>query len=170
MSRIYTVLFEDQEHQVEIQSVEGEYEVTLNGATHRFSPLLAKGSLYSFLIDGKEVLEADVVFRQDNCELNLQNVPYHLEVFDPRRRVVSQSDAAAGGHGLISAPMPGKIVDVKVAVGDPVEKGQALVVIEAMKMQNELAAAIDGVVQEVNVKVGEAVESGQKLVLVAKPE
>ena len=89
MSRIYTVLFEDQERQVEIKSVEGEYEVTLDGATHRFSPLLAKGSLYSFLIDGKEVLEADVVFRQDTCELNLQNIPYHLEVFDPRRRVVS---------------------------------------------------------------------------------
>lgn len=169
MTRIYTVLFEDQEHQVEIKSVEGQYQVTLDGTTHSFSPLLAKGSLYSFLIDGKEVMEADVSFRQDNCELNLRNVPYHLEVFDPRRRVVSQSDAAGGGHGLISAPMPGKIVDIKIAAGDAVEKGQALVVIEAMKMQNELAAAIDGVVQEIHVKVGDAVESGQKLVMVAKP-
>ena len=144
MSRIYTVLFEDKEHQVEVQAVDGEYQVTLDGVTHRFSPLLAKGSIFSFLIDGSEVMEADVVFRQDICELNLSNVPYHLEVFDPRRRVVSQSEAAGGGHGLITAPMPGKIVDLKVAIGDKVEKGQALVVIEAMKMQNELAAAIDG--------------------------
>ncbi len=168
MPRSYTVLFEDKEYQVSIETKEGEYEVTLDGATHRFSTLLAKGSLYSFLIDGKEVMEADVTFRQDKAELNLRNVPYHLEVFDPRRRVVSQSEAAGGGHGLVTAPMPGKIVDVKVAVGDAVEKGQALVVIEAMKMQNELASAIDGVVAEIHAKPGEAVESGQKLVLVAK--
>lgn len=168
MPRSYTVLFEEKEYQVSIETKEGEYEVHLDGETHRFSPLLAKGSLYSFLIDGKEVMEADVTFRQDNAELNLRNVPYHLEVFDPRRRVVSQSDAAGGGHGLVAAPMPGKIVDVKVAVGDAVQKGQALVVIEAMKMQNELASAIDGVVTEIHAKPGEAVESGQKLVLVSK--
>ncbi|MCE9625202.1 MAG: biotin/lipoyl-binding protein [Deltaproteobacteria bacterium] len=169
MSRVYTVLFEEKEHQVEVKSVGGLYEVTLDGVTRSFSPLLAKGSLYSFLIDGSEVMEADVIFRQDNCELNLRNVPYRLEVFDPRRRAVSQSEAA-GGHGLITAPMPGKIVDVRVAVGEKVEKGQALVVIEAMKMQNELAAAIDGVVKEISAKVGEAVESGQKLLLVEKED
>jgi len=168
MARTYTVLFEDKEYQVSIEGKEGEYQVSLDGATHRFSPLLAKGSLYSFLIDGKEVMEADVTFRQDNCELNLRNVPYHLEVFDPRRRVVSQSEAAGGGHGQVNAPMPGKIVDIKVAVGDAVQKGQALVIIEAMKMQNELASAIDGVVKEIHAKTGEAVESGQKLILVAK--
>ena len=170
MAQNYTILWEDKEHQVQIEAGEGTYQITLDGETHRFEPLLAKGSLFSFLIDGTEVMEADVMFRQDNCELNLRNVPYHFEVFDPRRRVVSQSESAQGGHGLISAPMPGKIVDVKAVVGDKVEKGQALVVIEAMKMQNELAAAIDGVVQEVCVKVGEAVESGQKLVVVVKAE
>src|SRR5262249_50470195 len=170
MARAYTVLFEGREHQVQIQPVEGGYEVSLDGTTHRFTPLLDKGTLYSFLIDSLEVLEADVVFRQDLCELNLRNVPYRLEVFDPRRRVISQSEAGAGGDGRIEAPMPGKIVDVKAAVGDKVQKGQALVVIEAMKMQNELSAAIDGVVKEVCVKAGEAVEAGQKLVTVAKEE
>ncbi|HEX5034680.1 MAG TPA: biotin/lipoyl-containing protein, partial [bacterium] len=141
------------------------YELKLDGESHRFEPLLAKGSVYSFLIDGTEVLEADVSFRQDKAELNLRNVPFHLEVFDPRRRSVSQSEAA-GGHGLVSAPMPGKIVEIKVKVGDAVTKGQALVVIEAMKMQNELTAAIDGIVKEVAIQPGAAVESGQKLVLV----
>lgn len=165
MAKTYTVLFEGKEFQVDIETLEQGYELKLDGESHRFEPLLAKGSLYSFLIDGKEVLEADVSFRQDKAELNLRNVPYHLEVFDPRRRAVSQSEAA-GGHGLISAPMPGKIVEVKVKVGEAVQKGQSLVVIEAMKMQNELAAAIDGVVKEISVQPGAAVESGQKLILV----
>ena len=165
MAKTYTVLFDGKEFEVEIENLEQGYELRLNGESHRFEPLLAENPLYSFLIDGTEVLEADVSFRQDKAELNLRNVPYHLEVFDPRRRTVSQSESA-GGHGLISAPMPGKIVEVKVKVGDAVQKGQALVIIEAMKMQNELAAAIDGVVKEVAVQPGAAVESGQKLILV----
>jgi len=169
MAKTYTVLFDGKEFQVELETLEQGYELKLNGESHRFEPLLAKGSLYSFLIDGTEVLEADVTFRQDKAELNLRNIPFHLEVFDPRRRAVSQSDAA-GGHGLISAPMPGKIVEVRVKVGDKVEKGQALVVIEAMKMQNELAAAIDGVVKEVSTQPGAAVESGQKLILIEAAE
>ncbi|HCU24624.1 MAG TPA: hypothetical protein DF383_06380, partial [Deltaproteobacteria bacterium] len=138
MKRILKIILEDQEHEAEITPDEGAFDVTLGGVTHRFEPLFAKGSLYSFRIDGAEVMEADVVFRQDNCELNLRNVPYHLEIFDPRRRVISQSESAQGGQGLIAAPMPGKIVEIKAAAGDQVEKGQALVVIEAMKMQNEL--------------------------------
>ena len=168
MAKTYTVLFEDKEFQVEIEELEVGYRLKLDGDSHRFEPLLAKGSLYSFLIDGTEVLEADVSFRQDKAELNLSNVPYHLEVFDPRRRAVSQSESA-GGHGLVSAPMPGKIVEIKVKVGEAVKKGQALIVIEAMKMQNELAAAIDGVVKEIAVQAGAAVESGQKLISVEAP-
>lgn len=168
MAKTYTILFDGKEFQVEIETLEQGFELKLDGESHRFEPLLAKGSLYSFLIDGTEVLEADVSFRQDKAELNLRNVPYHLEVFDPRRRAVSQSEAA-GGHGLITAPMPGKIVEVKVKVGDAVKKGEPLVIIEAMKMQNELAAAIDGIVKEINVQPGAAVESGQKLVTV-EPE
>lgn len=169
MAKTYSVLFDGKEFEVEIESLEQGYELRLDGESHRFELLLAKGPLYSFLINGTELLEADVTFRQDKAELNLRNVPYHLEVFDPRRRAVSQSDSA-GGHGLISAPMPGKIVEMKVKVGDSVQKGQALVVIEAMKMQNELASAIDGVVKEVAVQPGAAVESGQKLVTVEPQE
>lgn len=165
MAKTYTVLFEGKEHEVEIEALENGYSLKLDGETHQFEPLFTKGSVYSFLIDGTEVLEADVSFRHDKAELNLRNIPFHLEVFDPRRRAVSQSEAT-GGHGLISAPMPGKIVEVKVKAGDAVTKGQALVIIEAMKMQNELTAAIDGVVKEVAVQPGAAVESGQKLVLV----
>ncbi len=68
------------------------------------------------------------------------------------------------GSVKVSAPMPGTILGVKVAVGDKVEKGQMLLILEAMKMENEIAAPEAGTVSSINVETGESVESGQLLV------
>ncbi|HWA60182.1 MAG TPA: biotin/lipoyl-containing protein, partial [Caulobacteraceae bacterium] len=68
-----------------------------------------------------------------------------------------------GGDGLVLAPMPGKIVAVSVAAGEAVKKGQALVTLEAMKMEHALTAAFDGVVTEVAVAVGDQVSEGTTL-------
>lgn len=167
MQHHYTVLHEGEEHQVVIEKQEDGYLVMLGAEEHRFNLLLNTKTLCSFQIDGSEILEADVQFNQDKCDLFVRNVPYHLEVFDPRRRKASQSDAS-GGDGLIAAPMPGKIVDVLVTQGDTVEAGQPLVIIEAMKMQNELTAPIAGTIAEVSVKAGDTVEADAKLVVVEK--
>jgi pyruvate carboxylase subunit B len=59
--------------------------------------------------------------------------------------------------------MPGLVVEVKVSAGEPVQAGQAVIIVEAMKMQNELTAAAPGVVSEVHVRSGDAVASGQTL-------
>ena len=77
-------------------------------------------------------------------------------------------DGAATGAGpqRIVAPMPGKIVRVLVTAGDDVQLRQGLVVVEAMKMENELRAARPGRVREVFVRVGESVEAGTPLVVV----
>jgi len=71
------------------------------------------------------------------------------------------------GHGDIKAPMPGRIVALPVAAGNTVKKGDAVVVIEAMKMQNALSTPIEGTIQTIHVKIGDAVESGQTLVTIA---
>ncbi len=165
--RSYTILLEEEEHQVEITSTENGFQLELNGKSHHFVPLANKPPLFSFLMNDSEVVEADITWRQDQCELNLHNIPYKMEVFDPRRRIISQS-GTDGGSGLISAPMPGKIVDIKVKSGDVVKKGDPIIIIEAMKMQNELGAPIDGTIKEVYIKSGEAVESGQKLAVIEK--
>ncbi|WP_186754462.1 acetyl-CoA carboxylase biotin carboxyl carrier protein subunit [Echinicola salinicaeni] len=65
---------------------------------------------------------------------------------------------------FISAPMPGLILDIKVKVGDPVSKGQALLVLEAMKMENILKAPADGQVKEILVSKGDSVEKNQVLI------
>ena len=73
--------------------------------------------------------------------------------------------AATGTAGSvkINAPMPGKIVDVKVKVGDAVKKGQTVLVLEAMKMENDIVAPEDGTVASINAAVGSVVEAGETI-------
>ena len=71
--------------------------------------------------------------------------------------------AAAGGQS-VDAPMPGKILDIKVKAGDAVSFGQCVVVMEAMKMETEIVAPAAGTVASVNVSVGDAVDTGAVLV------
>ena len=72
---------------------------------------------------------------------------------------------AAGGAGSVkvSSPMPGKILAVKANVGDSVKKGQVILILEAMKMENEVVAPEDGTIASIDVKVGASVESGDTL-------
>ena len=71
--------------------------------------------------------------------------------------------AAKEGNVAVSAPMPGKILAVKAKEGDSVKAGDVLLVLEAMKMENDIVAPQDGVVASINVRVGDSVESGAKL-------
>ncbi|MBQ2896735.1 MAG: biotin/lipoyl-binding protein [Clostridia bacterium] len=73
----------------------------------------------------------------------------------------------ANGEGeKVEAPMPGNILDIKVAVGDSVKKGQVLVILEAMKMENEIMAGVDGTVTSIVVTKGSTVEAGTTLLTI----
>jgi biotin carboxyl carrier protein len=91
-----------------------------------------------------------------------------VDVADERRLRLRAGTAgfSAEGKQLIVAPMPGKVVKVLVKVGDEVKQGQGLVVVEAMKMENELKSPKDGKVVELFAKEGTAVENNAKLVVV----
>ena len=97
---------------------------------------------------------------------------FEVEVLDERARQI-QSLTELGkpqtGGGVVKAPMPGLVVRVTVAVGQRVEAGTGLVVVEAMKMENELRAPRPGVVETVHVAPGQAVEKGAPLVTLAHP-
>lgn len=71
--------------------------------------------------------------------------------------------AGAAGSIVVSAPMPGKILGVKASVGQAVKKGQVILVLEAMKMENEIVAPEDGTVATINVSTGDSVEPGATL-------
>ena len=82
----------------------------------------------------------------------------------PKAAPKAAAPAGAQGGVKVNAPMPGKILGVKVAAGQAVKKGDVLVVLEAMKMENEIVAPQDGTVASVNTSVGEQVEAGAVLV------
>ena len=99
--------------------------------------------------------------------IGVNAVPVGVTV-DGRRRWGRRDDgAAAGGPQRIVAPMPGKVVRVLVKPGDTVRARQPLVVVEAMKMENELRARRDGTVSDVSAREGASVEAGALLVVLA---
>ena len=92
-----------------------------------------------------------------------------VEVLDPRawRGRRSAQGVEAEGRQQIMAPMPGKVVRVLVKQGDAVEAGQGIVVVEAMKMQNEIRSPKSGTLERLHVKEGQAVNAGEILAVVA---
>jgi pyruvate carboxylase subunit B len=96
-----------------------------------------------------------------------------VEVQDDRSKQIEaltgQGRKPAVG-GIIKAPMPGLVVRVDVSKGEVVEVGRGVVVVEAMKMENELRAQIHGIVEHVHVKAGDRVEKGTPLVTLAQPQ
>ncbi|AGB05048.1 acetyl/propionyl-CoA carboxylase, alpha subunit [Aciduliprofundum sp. MAR08-339] len=69
-------------------------------------------------------------------------------------------------EGAVTAPMPGKILDIRVKVGDPVKKGEVLLILEAMKMENEIVSPKNGKVREIMVNVGDTVDRGAPLIVI----
>jgi len=88
----------------------------------------------------------------------------HVEIVDPLALKRKRRDDESGSGGVVKALMPGRIVRVLVAKGDSVLKGMPLLILEAMKMENEIPAPTDGVVDELFVAAGQTVEAGAELV------
>ena len=117
--------------------------------------------VYSVILDG-----ASYEVRLGVGEICIDGHRYPFELDDPRQWKRPGSGVGAQGRAAIVAPMPGKIVRVLVAEGDPVEAGQGILVVEAMKMQNELKAPRAGRVTSIAVKAGDGVNAGAVLATV----
>src|SRR3989338_8525020 len=102
-------------------------------------------------------------------KIGKEEMTVEVEDMKSRARKLASGGGEKGvhvGEAILEAQMPGKIVSVKVKVGDEVVLGQGVVVVEAMKMENEMTSPKDGVVKLVAVKEGQSVESGTKLVVI----
>jgi biotin carboxyl carrier protein len=126
--------------------------------------------VFSLLLDGRSY-EAYVYEPEDGSgwQVLLRGDLYNVEVEDEREqrlRAAAGAVAAPGGEFNLKAPMPGLIVSVPVAEGQAVARGDILVVLESMKMQNELKCPREGTVARVRVKPGESVEQNQVLLIV----
>jgi biotin carboxyl carrier protein len=103
--------------------------------------------------------------------VTVRNLSVPVKVVDTRKQRVASIAARreAAGPVAVKSPMPGKVVKILVAAGDAVKAGQGVVVVEAMKMENELKSPRDGTISEVRAREGQAVEAGAELVRVAPP-
>lgn len=152
--------------EIEVE-VDGE-QVTVAGRTFTASLGAVPGTpIRQLLLDGRSealALEADGGGR---WALTRRGERFEVEVLDERARHIRSltgGSERARGPAVLKAPMPGLVVRVQVQAGQPVAAGAGVVVLEAMKMENELRAATAGVVRIVRVGPGEAVEKGQVLV------
>lgn len=105
-------------------------------------------------------------------EVTIAGRPYVVKLEDERTRALAGLAGAAHEHGdvTVRAPMPGLVSNIMVAPGDMVTRGQTVVVLEAMKMENDLASPRAGVVRMVNVAKGQAVGQNDKLVVIGDPD
>ena len=108
--------------------------------------------------------------RQGKVAVTLNGRPINLTVMDELRAQAKENLGGSGASGTICADIPGLVVELKVKEGQSVQKGDPVIVVEAMKMQNELCAAIEGVVTAVPVAAGQAVNPGDTLVIIEPPE
>jgi biotin carboxyl carrier protein len=162
----YITTLKDHEYTIEIIS---EKKIVVDGTLYDVDFESISGQpVFSLLLAG-ESHEAYVYPDEDQWEVLLQGILYPVLVEDEReKRLRSSYGGSPSGSGefYLKAPMPGLVVSVLVADGDQVLQGDVLVVLESMKMQNELKSPKDGAVSRVRVKDGDSVERKQTLLSV----
>jgi biotin carboxyl carrier protein len=153
-------------------------QVEVDGRVHLVDARRVNDSAISLLVqcgtDGTPVRSIDAAFASQTVpgdfDVHVAGRTVSVQVRDPGAFGRQHKGGAAGAHGSdpqrVVSPMPGKIVRVLVKAGDPVTAKQGLVVVEAMKMENELRAARDGRVRELSVAEGQSVDAGTVLLVV----
>ena len=163
----FWVQLDDATVSVEVQEVGGRYRLRLGDEEIEVDARLAPSGISSLLLEGRSYL-ADVRPEADGAfAVDVEGERYRVRVEEEGRRALLGRERAGGrGAQRLTAPMPGKVVAVPVAVGDTVRPGDPLIVLEAMKMENEFKAAVAGTVREVNVQPGQAVNAGDLLIVI----
>ena len=161
---------EGSEHHLELRAAgAGGPSVLVDGVAAEADWTEITPGVYSIILGGRPY-EAHVTTRPDaadSCRVKVGAREFVVEVRDPRARRNKESAGLREGPQELLAPMPGKIVKVLVSENQQVDAGEGLVVIEAMKMQNELRAPRAGRVERIYVVEGAGVETGFKLLRLA---
>lgn len=160
----YIVVVEGQEIPVEIDG----RDVRVNGRAFEAHLSPVPGTpLQHLLLGGESLTLAMTRLEAGKWEAQFRGTRYAMEVMDERTRHIRSLTAGAArpdASGQLRAPMPGLVVRVLVQPGDPVQAGKGLIVLEAMKMENELKAKTSARIRSIPVVPGQAVEKGQVLV------
>ena len=144
----------------------GNYEVKVgDGAAKVYSALVDDSQVHLVASSKSHLVRIGALGDQTFTHLNGHN--QNIAVLDSRaarRRVRENQNQMSGGADVVRSPMPGRVVSVAVVVGQRVTAGQGIVIVEAMKMENELRSEIDGVVKEIHVSTDDRVDGDAPLV------
>src|SRR5215469_13697856 len=163
---VYDVIVDGISHRLEIEKAELGWQCRLDDRELKVDDVIARRDVLSLLIDGRSY---EIKREQTATDLHMWvgSNRFAVEVRDPRslrsRRGV---EGAADGPKKLVAPMPGRVVRLLVAENDSVEAGQGVIVVEAMKMQNEIKSPKKGRVQKIVAAAGAAVNAGDVLAVV----
>jgi len=171
---IYEVLVEGRQYRLELAQKDGGWRCAVDGREVSLDAVLVRPHVLSLIIgrpadapSGGVSYEVKQEQTLSATHLSIASKRYQVEVRDPRSlRSHKGVGGEAEGASRVIAPMPGRVVRVLVKDRDAVEAGQGVVVVEAMKMQNELTALRQGVIQKVLVTEGESVNAGDVLLVI----
>lgn len=162
----YITTIEDKQFTVEIID---EKHVSVDGKVYEIDFESVSGQpVYSLIVDGRSH-ESYIYQGEENWQVLLRGRLYPATVEDEREmrlRAAAGGRVAETGEFHLRAPMPGLVVAIPVTEGQEVKKGEVIVILESMKMQNELKAPRDGTIGRIRVRPGESVEQKQTLLSV----
>ena len=159
------VIIDGHAHEVESPPADRtrtQRKLIIDGKSHEVDIVRVEPNLYSVLINGQSI----EVTTSDDDYVWVDTERLTASQRDPRQWTQGQSSDSEHGTVTIKAAMPGKVVEVLVELGEMIETGQGLLVVEAMKMQNEVKAPKSGAVQAIRVEAGDSVSAGQALIVV----
>ena len=164
--KTYNVVLDGAAAEVGIQPLSGgRYQVVIDGTTYDVDARTVGADFLSLIVDNRT---RDLALSPNGgvWELHGKDRRHHLLISDGRRKAWRRSGAGSGpaGPAVVKAAMPGKIVQVEVKEGDRVAPGSGLLIIEAMKMENEIRSEGTGIVRAIRVKPGDAVERDAVLI------
>jgi biotin carboxyl carrier protein len=159
-------LIGDREEELVVRVSGGRVEAEIGGRAYDLEFREPEPGSYLFFLN-TDVHECRVIEAKEHFDVNIRGRNCTVTIVDPKRlRSGQNSDRHHHGAAEILAPMPGKVVRVQLEVGAEVEKGAGIVVVEAMKMQNEMKAPRAGIVVSIKVKPGDTVNAGDVLAVV----
>lgn len=161
-----TIEISGQTHEAEFTREGATAQLALGERIHQADISQPEAGFYTVLLNDRVFRCALDVLPNGQTEVWVNGQRFPVNVRDKKSRQAAAGGAAAGGKAVLSAPMPGKVVRVMCAVGDEVAANQGLLVVEAMKMQNEVQAPKAGKIIELKVTEGQTVNAGDTMVIV----
>jgi len=162
---MYDVAIDGKQYRLELSRVEGRWSCRLDGREIEVDAVLARPDVLSLRI-GNKAYEVKCERVAHDLHLWVGSARFAAEVRDPRSLRGRSRAADDRGPKKLTAPMPGRVVRILASAGAQVEAGAGVLVVEAMKMQNEIKSPKQGTIQKILVAEGTAVNAGEVLAIV----